>query len=43
MYEIIVEMGPNALYKEDAMECMKYKTMEKKVKQSAGLLPANSA
>ena len=42
MYEIIVEMGPYALHKEEAMVCTKYKTMEKKVKPSVGSLPANS-
>ena len=41
MYEIIVKMGPEALYKEEAMVCKKYKTMEKKVKPSTGLLPAH--
>ena len=42
MYEIIAKMGPDALCKEEAMVCTKYKTIKKKVKPSTGPLPVNS-
>ena len=42
VYELIVEMGLNALHKEEAVVCTKYKTVEKKVKPSTGPLPTNS-
>ena len=42
MYEIIAEWGLDALRKEEAMVCTKYKTVEKKLKPYAGPLPANS-
>ena len=38
----IAEMGPNVLPEEETMICTKYKTVEKKVKPSAGPLPTNS-
>mgnify|MGYP000695174419 CR=1 FL=1 len=33
VYQIIAEMGPAVLRKEEVMVCMKYKTLEKKVLQ----------
>jgi hypothetical protein len=42
MYEIIAEMGPDTLCREEAMVSTKYKTVEKKVKPAAGPLPADS-
>ena len=42
MYEIIAKMGPDALRKEEAMVSTKYKTVEKKVRPSAGPLPGRS-
>ena len=42
MYEIIAEMGLNALHKEKVMVCTKYKTGEKKEKPSTGPLATNS-
>jgi hypothetical protein len=39
MYEIIAEMGPDTLRREEAMVSTKYKTVEKKVKPAAGPLP----
>ena len=43
MYEIIAKMGPDALRKEEAMVSTKYvKTVEKKVKPTAGPLPVDS-
>ena len=42
MYKIIAEMGLVVHRKKEAMVCTKYKTVEKNVKPSAGLLPTNS-
>ena len=42
MYEIIAEMGPDVLRKEEAMVSTKYETVERKVKPATGPLPADS-
>ena len=41
MYKIIAKMEPAALHGEEAMVCMKYTTVDKKVKPVLGSLPAD--
>ena len=42
IYEVIVEMGLDALHKNNAVVNTKYKTLDQKVKTVAGPLPVNS-
>ena len=42
VFKIIAKVGPDVLRKEEAMVCTKYNNMEKKMKPTARLLPANS-
>jgi hypothetical protein len=42
MYKIIAEFDPGVLQGKEVVVCMKYKTVDRKVKPAAGPLPVNS-